>query len=185
VNIKQNLKDCAQTSPFYLTVPAHKSGEIARYSDKRKNGGKKNGVGWSINWNYFPRELRVGKRAEESKRRLKRTGKKSLAASVKGNQLTSKKSSKDVSDDSRAKKRRRVTFDEDGSEGLVKKLDSLEKAEQSSADSEQSGEEENVEEVYDEYEDEEGTDYNLTYFDNGEDYDVGGDDEALEEGPVY
>ena len=46
------------------------------------------------------------------------------------------------------------------------------------------GEGEEVEEVYDEEIEEEDTDYNVTYFDNGEDY--GGDeDDVLEEGPCY
>ena len=46
------------------------------------------------------------------------------------------------------------------------------------------GEEALVEEFYDEEIEEEDTDYNVTYFDNGEDY--GGDEEdALEDGPYY
>ena len=49
---------------------------------------------------------------------------------------------------------------------------------------EKEGEGEEVEEVYDEEIEEEDTDYNVTYFDNGEDY--GGDeDDVLEEGPCY
>ena len=41
-----------------------------------------------------------------------------------------------------------------------------------------------VEEFYDEEIEEEDTDYNATYFDNGEDY--GGDEEdALDDGPYY
>ena len=41
-----------------------------------------------------------------------------------------------------------------------------------------------AEEVYEEEIEEEDTDYNMTYFDNGEDY--GGDeDKTLEEGPCY
>lgn len=44
--------------------------------------------------------------------------------------------------------------------------------------------EEEAEEFYDEEIEEEDTDYNVTYFDNGEDY--GGDEEdVLEEGPCY
>ena len=49
---------------------------------------------------------------------------------------------------------------------------------------EKEGEEGAMEEFYDEEIEEEDTDYNVTYFDNGEDY--GGDEEdALEEGPYY
>lgn len=90
---------------------------------------------------------------------------------------------------SKKKKRPRlqVTFESaKDEEGLEKRLEQLEKKEQLLGEGEeQSAEEESSEEVVDEEEeDEEGTDYNLTYFDNGEDYDIGEDD-ALEEGPIY
>ena len=50
---------------------------------------------------------------------------------------------------------------------------------------EREGEEaEAEEEIYDEEIEEEGTDYNLSYFDNGEDY-GGNESDALEEGPCY
>lgn len=166
--IKQDFK--ASMSPYHFTKTDPKSGAIARYLHKfRKNGEGSGDVGWDINWNYFPMELKIGGKTKR---------------------LKSNRGKRTALDDNppKAKKRRRVKFDENGEgrdgEGLAKKLDTLEKAEQSSAESEQSAEEENAEEVYNEYEDEEGTDYNLTYFDNGEDYEVG-DDEALEEGPVY
>lgn len=190
MNIKQDLKQYALLSPHHITKTDSKSGALAKYSGKfRKNGDRSGDVGWDIMWDYFPMELKIG----EKRKKLKRSGKNKFLPTVpnRGKKGVKRSSaSRDIPgalDDNppRAKKRRKVTFDEgkDG-EGLVKKLDTLEKAEQSSAESEQSGEEENAEEVYDEYEDEEGTDYNLTYFDNGEEYDVG-DDEALEEGPVY
>ena len=186
VTIKQDLKQHALASPFYLTKTDPEAGTIARYSDKFRKNGKRNGlIGWDIDWNYFPRELRIGEKAKKRKGSVKKY---SPATPSRGKRKERVSRSVDNASGSppRTKKRRRVTFDE-GNEGggLVKKLDSLEKAEQSSAESEQSAEEDNAEEVYDEYEDEEGTDYNLTYFDNGEDYDIGGDDEALEEGPVY
>lgn len=150
VSIKQDLKQYALKSPHYLTKSDPKSMAIERYSDKyRKNGEGSGEMGWDIDWDYFPKELRIGK-----------------------------KTIKPVKSKVPRKKK------QESNDGLLaKKLDNLEKAEQS-AESEQSAEEENVEEAYDEHEDEEGTDYNLTYFDNGEDYE-GGEDEALEEGPVY
>ena len=46
------------------------------------------------------------------------------------------------------------------------------------------GEGEVEEEVYDEEVEEEDTDYNMSYFDNGEDY-GGNESDALEEGPCY
>lgn len=46
------------------------------------------------------------------------------------------------------------------------------------------GEGEAEEEFYDEEIEEEDTDYNMTYFDNGEEY-GGNESDALEEGPCY
>jgi DNA-directed RNA polymerase III subunit RPC7 len=46
------------------------------------------------------------------------------------------------------------------------------------------GEIEGEEEIYDEVVEEEDTDYNITYFDNGEDY-GGNESDAVEEGPCY
>ena len=96
----------------------------------------------------------------------------------------------------KTKKRRKVTFDESDQEepkletkelpkekdGLVKKLNELEKAEE-----EQSADDDDIitgdEEYYDEEIEEEGTDYNLTYFDNGEE--DAEDDLEENEGPYY
>lgn len=56
--------------------------------------------------------------------------------------------------------------------------------EEKEEDEEKEGEEGAMEEFYDEEIEEEDTDYNVTYFDNGEEY--GGEEEdALEEGPYY
>lgn len=199
VTIKQDLKQHALASPFFLVEEGSKLATIARYSDKyRKNGENKGAIGWAIDWSYFPKELRVGGGGggKKSKNKTKRLPQ---STSNPGKKRGNAKTGKDVrnnaghSDDGppKAKKRRRVTFgdsdaDDHGGGVLVKKLDVLEKAEQLSAESEQSAEEEieNAEEAYDEHDDEERTDYNLTYFDNGEDNDIGGEDEALE-GPVY
>ena len=49
---------------------------------------------------------------------------------------------------------------------------------------EKEGEEELEEEVYEEEIEEEDTDYNLSYFDNGEEY-GGNESDGLEEGPCY
>lgn len=183
VSIKQDLKQYALKSPYHLTQSDPKSTAIERYSDKyKKNGAKSDDeMGWDIDWNYFPKELGPGRtrRPVKSKVRPKIPGKRKKQSAASSNDTNPA----DVSPPRR--KKRKVSFG-DASKGglLVKKLDSLEQAELS-AESEQSAEEENVEEVYDEHDDEEGTDYNLTYFDNGEDYDVGGDNDALEEEAVY
>lgn len=178
VNIKHELKHHMMQSPFHLVEPDPHSFKITRYSDKyRRNGEKSRGIGWQIDWKYFPRELRV--------RTKMRTKKKSSPSERGGKRRAG--DSEELGPPDPKKPQRRVTFDKDSSSNVLdKKLESLERAEQLSADSEQSGgeEEANVEDSYEEEEEEEGTDYNLTYFDNGEDYDVGEED-ALEEGPVY
>lgn len=70
------------------------------------------------------------------------------------------------------------------------RFEQLEKTERvgpGAAETESGNEEEDVvgeEEYYDEEIEEEGTDYNMTYFDNGEDF-GGEDDDGLEDGPYY
>lgn len=213
VSVKQDLRQYVEKSPFYLLQRDSKSGNVDRYSDKyKKNGESHGGLGWEVDWDYFPRELRIlPRRKEEATMKKRRRRRKELVVKRSGGQEVGGEVSAEVSGGGggggvkygsdldeeevpRAKKRRVMFDDSDaggvarvgeggGGGGLVKKLESLEKAELSAVESEHSGGEEE-EEVYDEYEDEEGTDYNLTYFDNGEDYDIA-DDEALEEGPVY
>ena len=187
VAIKQDMQQYMMKSPFHLVESASKSAVIARYSDKyRKNGETSSGVGWDIHWECFPKELGIDGKQRRKQTRTKHLPMKSDTGGGVEKNVVNGDASSDHDGQPKPKKRR-VTFDNSDSGGaaLVKKLETLERAEQLSAESEQSAEEENAEETYDEYEDEEGTDYNLTYFDNGEDYDVGGDDNALEEGPVY
>lgn len=200
VSIKQGLRQHMLESSFHLSHTHSTVMKIVRYSDKYRRNGDRNGqFGWGIDWKYFPSELQPG--GKKSPRVTKKTKVKSGKRK--------RDASSDITNDRTAggdsegdfpkpkKSRRRVTFDDDednvergerrkgGEEGgeMVKKLESLEKAEQVSGESEQSGGEEE-EELYNEEEEEEGTDYNLTYFDNGEDYEPMEDD-ALEEGPVY
>lgn len=191
VSIKQELRDHAAKSPFYLIQGRAKAVSIARYSDKyRRNGKDSDGMGWRVDWRYLPTELKVGKkRPKRAKRSVKKTSSLLPGGGVRRGVASSdgKDADSDDGNPPKPKKpRRKVTFSErDEDSGLVKKLESLEQAERLSAESEQSAEEDNAEELYDEDEEEEGTDYNLTYFDNGEDMDGGGEDNALEEGPVY
>ncbi len=199
VTVKQEMQRYMLQSPFHLSLTHTSSTKVTRYSDKYRRNRERNGgqYGWDINWNYFPAQLKT---------RPKKQGKFPLSAAAKPGKRKRGKSVLDSADVSKEggnedsdgdfpnpkRPRRRVTFDDkdnQGAEGegeVARRLDSLEKVEQQlSAESEQSGgEEENPEEVYNEEDEEEGTDYNLTYFDNGEDFEAGGD-EALEEGPVY
>ena len=188
VTIKQELKQYMTQSPFHISVSTD-SFKIAKYSDKYKlNGESDKRVNWDIDWNYFPKELKLG-----SKKVKKKAGKYSptvVVGSKKERNVDKKRKKNSELGESgdelpKSKRKRKVTFDDDEDEekDIEKKLKNLEKTEQLSAESEQSAEEE-VTEVYDEEEDEEGTDYNLTYFDNGEDFDIGEDD-TLEDGPIY
>ena len=191
VTIKQELNQHMVQSPFYLAPTDPTTMKIVRYSDKyRRNGeaGRNGHLSRNVNWSYFPAELQTGKN-----KKLKRKKGKSLSSSATTSKSMKRKrgddtaGSEDTDDDTPQSKRshRRVTFDDEQKGEVVKQLESLEKVEQLSGESEQSAGEENPEEeVYNEEEEEEGTDYNLTYFDNGEDYE-GGEEEPLEEGPVY
>lgn len=184
--VKQELKQHMLHSPFHLLRTNSNSFKVARYSDKyRRNGEKNREIGWQIEWNYFPKELQIGKKSKKT--RKTRLSLDASKAGIRKRVASSSVQNVDADDEIQSPKskkpKRKVTFDDhEGTSGLDKKLEGLEKAEQLSAESEQSAEEENVEEEYED-EEEEGTDYNLTYFDNGED-DIGEDD-TLEEGPVY
>lgn len=201
VAIKQELNIYMSQSLYHLQATSFDSVPVQKYSDKSKvNGGTKgrggrDGIGWDIDWNFFPKELRLGVKLKNKKKKqtlslpkMATTGKKrkrgvkDVASNGKGDE-----SAGDSDDELKAvksRKSRKVTFEEHGDDKgkLEKKLERLEKMEQLSGESEHSGED-TAEEIYEE-EEEERTDYNLTYFDNGEEFD-GRDDDALEDGPVY
>ncbi|KAI0223789.1 hypothetical protein LSAT2_025087 [Lamellibrachia satsuma] len=127
--------------------------------DWERNTGSQVGQGekhWKPDWSRIPAELRVH---TKSKRR-----KTAAMPSV---------PSLDVN----------KTVDVD----ITKQLEVLEKKEGETSDKEDAAEDENadneeLEEFYDEEEMEEETDYNLTYFDNGE---IDDDDDDMDDGPVY
>ena len=197
VTKKQELKLHMSQSPFHLQTDGSVSGQRKSFKSKlscgRNSRGTKGGIGWNIEWTFFPKELRP---KVKLKKKTMKTKKQTQSLPQIG--TVRKKRKRCISDVAcsdgggssgdavKAKKSRRVTFEDDGEdEGVLeKKLEKLEKKEQLSGDSEQSGGEEMMEEVYDEEEEEEGTDYSHAYFDNGEDYD-GGDDDALDDGPIY
>ena len=190
-------------SQFYLKAGSVKK-EIEKYSDRYqavKLSEMDNQLGWEIDWNYFPEELRIEK--PKKKKKKWQTGSK-YSPTVTTRKRTSRKRTAQ-GEESRendlcapaAKRKKRVSFaDDSGGEEVgidtEKKLNELERLESSSSggvgDGAASEEEELMteDENYDEEVEEEGTDYNLTYFDNGEDY-LAGEEDALEdnEGPYY
>ena len=201
LTVKQSLRDFMRQSPFSLKAGSEKK-EIERYSDKYKQfrGSEiDNFIEWRPDWKFFPEELQVG--VKRRKRPLVARpnvlpAKKRMRTSSGEGEAKTKESDIDVG-------KKKVTFADDNEKYeqrftvcCVKfscnRLDSIDetvtglKGEKSDEEREGEGEEgEGVaEEVYEEEIEEEDTDYNMTYFDNGEDY--GGDeDETLEEGPCY
>lgn len=193
VTVKQELRQQMKQSHFYLKAGSDKKG-VERYSDKYqsvKSSEVDDQLGWEVNWNYFPEELRIIKRKKmriDSKLTpiihitKTRTARKRTA--------TETQAEVDVSAPE-AKRKKQVTFAKEVSAKVAteteSKLNELERLENASAEG-AAGEEEEVvteDEIYDEEIEEEGTDYNLTYFDNGEDY--LGEEDTLEdnEGPYY
>lgn len=187
-SVKQELQLFMKQSPFYVKADSDKP-SIERYSDKYKevkNGGLFE-LTWTPEWDYFPAEL-------QPKNRKKKKSKQSSNVSNPSRVKKSKKRKLEEvvgEADSQPSKKKKVTFNESGleesvperpKEDITKKLSELEKSEAS--EEEASAEEElDNEEHYDEEIEEEGTDYNLTYFDNGEE-DVE-DDLEENEGPYY
>ncbi|PVD19766.1 hypothetical protein C0Q70_20257 [Pomacea canaliculata] len=160
--LKQDFRTTIRRSPFYLTL-VEKKQDIERYSDKYQLGQQDVQGNWTPNWQRFPAELR------EKRVRKHKTLK--AATPI-------------------ARKDRNVK------EIVQKVLETLEKAPvEETAEKEQvdtkgeeekqdeDEEEEEAEEEYDEEELEEETDYNMTYFDNGEGY--GGEDEDEDDEGVY
>ena len=173
VAIKQEFRTAMTRTPHFLRVedPDTTSAADRTYSGGSGGGSNRNMGKWDMDWRFFPSELKL--KVKVKLRAKKRSRNFTVSDEEGGDGKSTKK-----------RKQRRVTFEgkEDNPAKLGKRLDRLESLEQS-GESEQSGEE-TTEEVYEEEEEEEGTDYNLTYFDNGEDY-GGGEDDALEDGPVF
>ena len=188
-SIKQEFQQWMKQSPFYLKAKHH-TATIDRYSDKyqeHRDDHSEETFPWKVEWKFFPAELQLKKKKVKKTRVVK--SKSPSTSSKRKRKIENKSTSK--------KKKRKVTFvDSEASDSeqskdkegdILKKLKDLEKSEGSGED-EQSGEEENVpsgeEEYYDEEIEEEGTDYNQTYFDNGEDY-IEEDNLEDNEGPYY
>lgn len=191
LTVKQDVREFMRKSPFHLKAGSNRR-EIQRYSDRYqevKDSEIDNVLGWEPDWNYFPAELQIGKK--RTRRAVGSGGTKfSPVVATSGKKLKRKEFEQDTDIMPNASKvPKKVTFDED-SLGIDRKLNQLEKQEETvegqrgAVEDEEAGLEEE-EEYYDEELEEEGTDYNMTYFDNGEDY-IGEDDNLEDnEGPYY
>ena len=194
LSVKQDLRQFMKQSPFHLKADSDKK-VIERYSDKYRDtkGSELDNI---LDWECFPKELQL-KRRKRKRREVGLQYEPVIPASKRAKRETLKQRKDRVSVGSNAAvaelvqdetdmQHKKVTFSTDeGGPDLDKQFERLEKTEQAEADNE-SGDEAwtGDDEYYDEEVHEEGTDYNVSYFDNGEDY--GGDeDDALEEGPCY
>ncbi|XP_071844194.1 DNA-directed RNA polymerase III subunit RPC7-like [Apostichopus japonicus] len=153
--LKQEFRGSMRDSPFYIK-PLDKKKDIQRYSDKYQS--QTNDDQWIPNWKNLPKELNY----------LQKTRRLSKRRDVKPN----------------------VTAKSDGKE-IVKTLENLEKKEEESQGdqkkaAEGKGEDSGTDEediVYSEEEEVEGDDYQVSYFDPGEDY--LDEDNGADEGPTY
>lgn len=160
--LKQEFRGTMRDSPYYIK-PQDKKKDIERYSDKyRMANNSDNTIGWMPDWKRLPKELRI---------RVKKPGDVTARVGMKPNLQAAKTvSKKDV-------------------EVVTQRLAELEQKETEAASGDENEEEEGEEEVdeeeyYDEEDQEEGTDYIVSYFDNGED-DMNDEDDGLDDGPVY
>ncbi|PIK61604.1 putative DNA-directed RNA polymerase III subunit RPC7-like isoform X2 [Apostichopus japonicus] len=153
--LKQEFRGSMRDSPFYIK-PLDKKKDIQRYSDKYQS--QTSDDQWIPNWKNLPKELNY----------LQKTRRPSKRRDVKPN----------------------VTAKSDGKE-IVKTLENLEKKEEESQGdqkkaAEGKGEDSGTDEediVYSEEEEVEGDDYQVSYFDPGEDY--LDEDNGADEGPTY
>ncbi|XP_064382112.1 DNA-directed RNA polymerase III subunit RPC7-like isoform X1 [Halichondria panicea] len=187
-SIKQEFRQHMKQSPFHLKKDRVKA-SIDRYSDKYQeatNDKAEETLPWKTEWSYFPEELQLKKKRKIIKRVVKT---KLSTVKRKKRKIKQKIESESDSDSATPLKKRKVTFEDSDvvtpkDKDVLKKLKELEKTEGS--DDNASGEEaiSGDEEYYDEVIEEEGTDYNQTYFDNGEDF-VEEDNLEENEGPYY
>ena len=196
LSVKQDLRQFMRQGPFHLKVGSIKR-EIRRYSDKYQAVKLDNDLEWTPDWSFFPGELKI-RTGKRKRREVNPKHKPVIPASKRAKRNTLEPSKRKQDTDSEdalselledeadaAPTRKKKLSTEDDEASLSKKFEQLEKTEETEAENE-SGEDAwtGDEEYYDEEGQEEGTDYNMSYFDNGEQY--GGDeDDALEEGPCY
>ncbi|XP_068612753.1 DNA-directed RNA polymerase III subunit RPC7-like isoform X2 [Brachionichthys hirsutus] len=165
--LKQEFRGVMKSlASFVQPAAAHK--DVERYSDKYHSGEQSDGLtDWTPDWRRLPKELRVHVRKPSA----------CCASAAPGRH-----------DNARSAQKKRVTEKQE----VLLTLETLEKKEEergSSGEEEEGGdekkkkqEEEDVEgeEERDEEEFEEGTDYIMSYFDNGEDFGGESDDNVDE-----
>ncbi|ELU18684.1 hypothetical protein CAPTEDRAFT_131055 [Capitella teleta] len=159
VQLKQDFRTAMQESAFFVR-PSAKRRDIERYSDKYQIGQTED-LDWDPDWSRLPSEL-------NPKRRRK-------VRAVVAPKIQMKPAKKiDVKEISAKIKVSSMEASRDAKEDEENEEEEEEKEEEAAPE----------EEVYEEEELEDDTDYNQTYFDNGENYGADEDDD-LEEGPVY
>ncbi|XP_023234533.1 DNA-directed RNA polymerase III subunit RPC7-like [Centruroides sculpturatus] len=154
--LKQELRGTLRDSGFYVQ-PVLVKKDIERYSDKYQ---QKDMTANDIKWDFkrFPKELKDIKRKRPAAKQPK------------------------------VSKKRKKNFSQDDIKNKLEQLETNEKSETSEEEQEEAKEDEeegdkDEEELYDEEEQEEGTDYAVNYFDNGEDY--LDEDDNMDDGPLY
>ncbi|GFS13092.1 DNA-directed RNA polymerase III subunit RPC7-like protein [Elysia marginata] len=168
IALRQELRLSMHKSPYYVNAP-HKAKDIERYSDKYILGANDEIYKWEPDWNMFPAELQ-----ERKKRKVKTSGVKpnlKAARAMKAPDVSELLEKLEKVDETSQNPDEERNENDDAEDGIKK-----EKNEDEEDDDED-------EEEYDEDDLEEETDYNLAYFDNGENY--GDDDEDDDEGPTY
>lgn len=142
-----------------------KKRDIERYSDKYQLN-QQDDQAWTPDWSQFPDELRPDK----PKKRKKLT----VAPNLKAARTSKSLNTDDIL------KRMKEHLGTESSESAGREEEEGKKNEED--DEEEKEEEEGEEEEEEELDEEEETDYNLTYFDNGENY---GDDDDEDDEPAY
>ena len=170
VSVKQEFQQHMQQSPFYLKSDSTRT-DIKRYSDKYKASLQQNDLQQLLkcipSWSLFPRELHLSCR-----RRLRSASRYNPLVSKSRGQRSSSTLSKSLV---QAETGVQIASSVDNT------LSKLEELEKTGNNTEEGNEEEVVEEeVYDEEVEEEEGDYQLSYFDPGEDF-VVDEDDALED----
>ena len=192
LSVKQDLRQFMKQSPFFLKAGSDKK-EIQRYSDKYqevKSSEIDNFLDWTPDWDYFPDELQIRIR----KRKRPAGDMKHIPVTLAKRARKNRRLKELETVDEVLKTERKTTgltmgtISANKEAKLNKTFEYFEKKEQREGENESGGEEEGEviedDDYYDEEIEEEGTDYNLTYFDPGEEYGLD-DDDALEEGPYY
>ncbi|XP_065836672.1 DNA-directed RNA polymerase III subunit RPC7-like [Oscarella lobularis] len=176
LTVKQQMRSSMQGLPYFVR-PALKKADVERFSDRlhAQSHVSDQILDWKPDWRFFPKELKMKTRDPESS-----------AAAI--NQDTVRPRI-DIASTRKRKKERtsssaEETFKRTKVEDEVQKK--LEILEEKGDKDEQKREDESAAEAddYDEEEEEE-TDYNIPYFDNGEDYIGFEDEDGLEDGASY